>query len=515
MYNKNSIFYTLRRCDMYFSERFEIPPQLLHDYGAIDISLVCDIPLFIDPMLIFNSDKPTYKNLHESIIRYFHFLSSKANQGLQDHEIKAWFSFSEIKNNWFGYSLSGNEGLALGWKYAQFLYSNIGFAVSTNDISESPHIEKIMLLYEGSGKDKISDLTVNLIKQFLLEYTQEFALEHIKPSLRKTFYVEKAFFNYDTESFVSGEYILPYIQNRKGNDEYVLLTPADILREDEPSINRNDFYNSHERIRASIDNDVLRAYVNNYIFIAVQKYEEQQKRNRRKVREKSIAKIEKDAFKELAQEYPVLYDYYVKLREADTAEIRAESSAEVSTQLQKFLFNAQNLVDKIVTHGYKINESLSAREEAKNRLLYFKHVIENCDGYKNLYSNGQRISSEDDIRRMFRLVWYGTTYKVDFDTNNGRGEADVIVSKGQYNQNILEFKLASNSSLANVFAQIKVYEAANCTDGSLIAIFCFSQSEFESAKRIVINAGHKDQLDKSIFLIDCRADNKPSASKSK
>lgn len=163
---------------MFFFEYFGIDPRLLCKYGAVDISLVCDIPLFIDPMLIFNSDKPEYKKLHESIIRYFHFLATKASCGLQKNEISAWFKFSEVKNNWLGYSLAGNGGLALGDGYAQFLYDNIGFAISTNNISQSTHIEKIMLLYSGSGKDKISDLTVNLIKEFLIEYTQSFATKY-------------------------------------------------------------------------------------------------------------------------------------------------------------------------------------------------------------------------------------------------------------------------------------------------------------------------------------------------
>lgn len=497
---------------MFFSEYFGIEPRLLREYGALDISLVCDLPLFIDPMLIFNSNKPEYKALHEGIIRYFHFLATKAQRGLQKNEIKAWFKFSEVKNNWLGYSLVGNGGLALGDAYAQFLYDNIGFAISTNNISQSVHIEKIMLLYSGSGKDKISDLTVNLIKEYLLEYTQSFATEHIRDGLKKCLYVDRACFNYETESFVSKEYTLPFFVNDKGVEEYVLLTPIDILREGEPSINRADFYGSQERIRVSIDNDILRAYVNNYIYEAVRRYEEQQRRNKRKVRERTISKIEKDTFAELTREYPELYDYYIRLRELDTPAIRAQSTSEVNYQLEKFLKNTNELISTVIANGYKIDESLSAREEAIRRLKFFKHVIEECDGYRNLYSEGQRISSEDDIRRMFRLVWYDTTYKVDFDTNNGRGEADVIVSKGQYNQNITEFKLASNSSLPHVFEQVKVYEAANCADGSLVAIFYFSESEFETAKRVIKSAGYEEQVDKSIFLIDCRADNKPSAS---
>lgn len=85
---------------MFFSERFQISSELLKEYGAVDISLVCDIPLFIDPMLIFNSEKEIYKNLHKSIIRYFHFLYTKAEQGLTMKEVSAWFNFSEVPNNW-------------------------------------------------------------------------------------------------------------------------------------------------------------------------------------------------------------------------------------------------------------------------------------------------------------------------------------------------------------------------------------------------------------------------------
>ncbi len=46
---------------MYFSEAFGIDRELLNEYGAIDISLICDTPLFIDPMLIFIVKKKSIK----------------------------------------------------------------------------------------------------------------------------------------------------------------------------------------------------------------------------------------------------------------------------------------------------------------------------------------------------------------------------------------------------------------------------------------------------------------------
>ena len=117
------------------------------------------------------------------------------------------------------------------------------------------------------------------------------------------------------------------------------------------------------------------------------------------------------------------------------------------------------------------------------------------------------------MQRLFRFVWYGTNYKIDAEANNGRGQTDFIVSMGQNNQNIIEFKLASNSSLSHVFTQVQIYEAANCTEGSLIVIFYFSEAEYLTSKQIVKEAGYEDMIDESIFLIDCRSDNKISASK--
>ena len=494
---------------MFFTEKFQVSSEILKSYGAVDISLICDVPLFVDPMLIFNSDNERYTELHNNIIHYFYFLYTKATQGLTPKEIDAWFNFSEVPNNWLGYSLCGNKGLALGKKYANFLYDNIAFAIDTHSISKSTHIEKVMLLYEGSGKDKISDLTVNLIKGFLCEYTETFALKHIKKEFLEKFPVDKAYFNYDTESFISKEFTLPYIYNEDNKKEYVLLTPYDILREDEPAINKKDFLNSYDRIRTVIENVSLRAYVNNYIGLAVRRYEENQRKNKRPIKEKSIEKVEKQAFEEVVKEHPELYDYYIKLRETDTDEIRLQCLDE----LNKLFVASKNMIALFESKNYQRNEMLTAREEAKQRIKFFKHIIEDCDGYKNLYVKGVQIAQENDLQRLFRFVWYGTTYKVDAESNNGRGQTDFIISKGQANQNIVEFKLASNSRLAHVFTQVKIYEAANCADGSLIVIFYFSEEEQVYAEQVIKDAGYEEMIDDAIFLIDCRNDNKISASK--
>lgn len=61
-----------------FSEYFEIPSELLKQHNLIDLSIVYDLPLFIDPFLIFGSPKKEYKELHASIIKYIRFLYQKS-----------------------------------------------------------------------------------------------------------------------------------------------------------------------------------------------------------------------------------------------------------------------------------------------------------------------------------------------------------------------------------------------------------------------------------------------------
>ena len=33
---------------MFFSEKFQVSNDILKSYGAVDISLICDVPLFVD-----------------------------------------------------------------------------------------------------------------------------------------------------------------------------------------------------------------------------------------------------------------------------------------------------------------------------------------------------------------------------------------------------------------------------------------------------------------------------------
>jgi hypothetical protein len=87
---------------------------------------VSDLPLFIDPFLLFNSDKPEYRELHDNIIKYLRFLRDKSVGGRVNRGLLAnWYVFKEVKQNWLGFTVMGNGGSGLGMDFATALHGNL------------------------------------------------------------------------------------------------------------------------------------------------------------------------------------------------------------------------------------------------------------------------------------------------------------------------------------------------------------------------------------------------------
>jgi hypothetical protein len=163
-----------------FSDFFNVPVASVEKYGAFNISLLADLPLFVDPFLLFNSKKPAYRKLHDEMIRYLRFLRDKSSDAdLDPHLIGAWYLFPEVSQNWLGFSKTGNQGRGLGKVFAGALHQNLGALFrdfGSEKVTKGSHLEKLCLIREGVGKDNISDFTNNLIHRFLLDYTQDFAV---------------------------------------------------------------------------------------------------------------------------------------------------------------------------------------------------------------------------------------------------------------------------------------------------------------------------------------------------
>ena len=130
---------------IYFSDFFGVPPATLKEYGTFDISLVSDLPLFIDPFLLFGSKRPDYQELHEEIIAYLVFLRDKAGKGGLDAAlIRSLYAFKEVNQLWFGYTLAGNQGTGLGPAFARTLHSSLGDIFSDLSPRWTPQIRPLV-----------------------------------------------------------------------------------------------------------------------------------------------------------------------------------------------------------------------------------------------------------------------------------------------------------------------------------------------------------------------------------
>jgi len=497
---------------VYFSDFFNIDPAVIENYGAFNISLINDLPLFIDPFLLFNSDKKDYQDLHNEILKYVAFLRDRSiSMKVSDGLLRSWYCFPEVKQTWLGYSEIGNSGRGPGIEFARALNNNLNgiFADFDNTkISQSAHLEKFCLIKENAGKDNVSDFVTNLIKRYLLQYTEAFAKRYIAPALLKKFTVSHVSFNYETSSWASGTYLLPVNNLNDEIIDYVLLTPKDLLTKDEPWINKSDLFNQFHDIVLSVSNDELRSQLNFYFSQNLPKPEYTKKGKEKAPSKKDIAA----AVIAVLKKYPEILDYYIKYKEEHGEEAESVSEELVQEVQSLFVEELSSFIHELSCKTHFYNKSGNTLSESYERVQFLKNVIENKDGYRIFYYKGKPIKRESDIQIMFRLVWCASPSAVTREANEGRGPADFVISRNAIDKTVIEFKLASNNKLAqNLENQVEIYKKAHDTDKAIKVILYFSEEEEIRVKKIIKDLGL--DREKYVVLIDARQDNKLSASK--
>jgi len=128
-----------------------------------------DIPLYLDPFLLWRSPSQQDNALHTAIINSFNHVGNLEKQGKHSQAIETLTQLSECDEVGFGHSHT-REGRRIGKETAAEIlelfrtipeYERRGFT----------HFEEIQFFVDHISKDRISDITCNLLKSFLIDYT--------------------------------------------------------------------------------------------------------------------------------------------------------------------------------------------------------------------------------------------------------------------------------------------------------------------------------------------------------
>lgn len=127
-----------------------------------------DLPLYIDPFLMWKSPSQQDSSLHLNLVNSFNYLGNQFLKG-NEQALKILIHSSECNEIGLGNSKTRN-GKRIAEKTARqvlSLYKDIPQISSAG----FTHFEEIQLFVDNVAQDRISDISANLVKSFLIDYT--------------------------------------------------------------------------------------------------------------------------------------------------------------------------------------------------------------------------------------------------------------------------------------------------------------------------------------------------------
>lgn len=140
-----------------------------------------DIPLYLDPFLLWRSPSQQDNALHTALINSFNHLGYLKKQGKHSQAIDILTTLSECDEVGFGHSHT-REGHRIGAATAAEILE-LFRAIPEYEKRGFVHFEEIQFFVDHISRDRISDIACNLLKSFLIDYTiQQCEAHHIPTS---------------------------------------------------------------------------------------------------------------------------------------------------------------------------------------------------------------------------------------------------------------------------------------------------------------------------------------------
>jgi hypothetical protein len=216
-----------------FSRYFELD-KTQAELDFVDIDLESDVPLFIDPYVFGLKADAWSARCNKAILSFFQSAIECVRRGDDSTGRYLLDNLNEPNETHLGLSAGRSSGRGVSGKQALDLYEHLrgSEAARSGLLSE---ISECDLFVDGISSDKISDMTTNIIRRELVQYTQEQCRLH-GIILRGTVASGGLWRSED------GRWVQEYVQLPVADSAKILLVPKSSVRW-KTSFNAFEYYN--------------------------------------------------------------------------------------------------------------------------------------------------------------------------------------------------------------------------------------------------------------------------------
>lgn len=422
-----------------YSTYFRVKHSAFVDAGVFDGQIGKDVNMHINPLLLRNCTVPEFENAYDEFLNYFKDIISLAKHVKElsttdrcFRQIIKLFQFKETHNSGLGYSVSGTRGTGISGALSRQLAKN---AVEIVRIGiEDPAIFTLLPIFEeGIGADRISDMTITILKKNFIAYTVRVAQEL---GLKTASRLVDAKTNWGN---------LPIYKK-----EPIILVPAAILSNLPMALDKS------EVDEVSAYNENLRSIICKEIGLSIQEYLEMSKKE---LRESLLSDVDrlKGILQHISRTRFVPYDF--------------SSDRNLVYLLVSLKENYVSPNELTLPKAYENN----VKDIVFTICERFKELIEYNRMSTLLFSDGKP-QNESVVQRIFycTAILYCETNNIDInrESDPGCGELDFKFSSGAHKKVIVEIKLSSNKQLLHgLTTQLPIYmETEKAQDGILMIV---------------------------------------------
>lgn len=215
-----------------FSKHFKLELSQ-HQLDFVDVNNEHDTPVYVDPYAIEVRDDEWAAKASESIRIFFKEVLDAVREGDWARAENLMSHLSEPQETFLGVSRDIPQGKGVGRKQSQQLIRAIrgSKAFKTGLLSD---LSEMALYVDGIDRDKISDLTTNIIRNHLVDYTQQQCDLY---EIETEGYNGPALWDNRRKNWIARSVQLPFIKSQP-----ILLVPKYIVRR-KLSLDSQEFYN--------------------------------------------------------------------------------------------------------------------------------------------------------------------------------------------------------------------------------------------------------------------------------